>query len=97
MRNAPDILKKWRAGRALTIVEAAAMVPCTRQTWHSWERQDGSVPPDGMMAAVCRLTGTQPNDFYHLPHVSTSPVAVSDAGQGHADGEEGVNPQELAA
>jgi predicted transcriptional regulator len=58
-------LKKWRKAKGLSVPAASEMVPCTRQTWYSWER-GGSRPPEHFMARIVELTGgaVTPNDFY---------------------------------
>jgi transcriptional regulator with XRE-family HTH domain len=84
MVRAPQKLKAWRRARKLTVTQAADLVPCTRQTWHSWERgidKGGSIPPSNMMTRVCELTGVEPNDFYVLPHLDAPPAGDDDDSQ----------------
>lgn len=66
-RAVTNALKSWRQGRGLGVTEAADMVPCTRQTWHSWEA-GRSIPPKDMMARVVAITegAVTPNDFYPI-------------------------------
>ena len=58
-------LKRWRLAQDRTVSDLAGLIPCTRQTWHSWER-GASIPPPVMMAALVALTdgAVTANDFY---------------------------------
>lgn len=87
MSKAGEKLRSWRRAQALSVQDAAARVPVSRQTWHSWER-GGSIPPDQLMRRVFEITGgaMQPNDFYDLPHLPHPPQSAATAeGDGAGD------------
>lgn len=69
-------LRTWRIGAGLSVVEAAARVKVSRQTWHGWER-GATIPPVSLMQRIFDLTGgaVTANDFYDLP----SPSETSEA------------------
>ena len=61
-------LRRWRREGGITVMNAAASIGVTRQTWHSWER-GASIPPPALMQRIVAMTSgaVTANDFYDLP------------------------------